>query len=171
MKEITSECCSTPQGSLSSAFSHSKRSITNYVDIKKCELQEVENAQEGSCAVNTDYMHLEVADSEDSAVKGEPTLSGCFEDSGTSSSRRNTSLAESQLIQELSSTIVMAKYLKLLDLSSNGFTTEIAETLYTSWSLNLRCGGSSQRHVNDHIIHFSMEGKSCCGVKICCKKD
>ncbi|PIA41850.1 hypothetical protein AQUCO_02200346v1 [Aquilegia coerulea] len=131
---------------------------------------DVGDVQQDISLVNSECNHLEVADSEDGLIKAEPTLSA-LDDSATSSCRRTTTQPQIQLIQELSAAIGLARQLQLLDLSSNGFTQDLAEALYTAWSSTLRSGGSAQRHVKEHTVHFSVDGKKCCGVEICCKKD
>ncbi|OVA01147.1 Leucine-rich repeat [Macleaya cordata] len=142
------------------------------INPRSCSSKEVEVAQQEkeACVVNSECNQLEVADSEDGPTKGEPILSVGFEDSCTSSCQKNTTFQGSQLIEELSASIALAKYLKLLVLSNNGFTTDVAETLYTAWCSS-SSRGLAQRHIKEQIVHFSVEGKSCCGIKICCRKN
>ncbi|KAI3975689.1 hypothetical protein MKX01_023115 [Papaver californicum] len=137
-----------------------------------CSLKEVEvtHQEKEDCTVNSE-IELEVADSEeDLPTKGKPVLSVGFENSCTSSCQKNTSFQGSQLIEELSFSVASAKHLKLLVLSNNGFTTDVAETLYTAWSSSSG-GGLAQRRIKDQTVHFSVEGKSCCGIEVCCKRD
>ncbi|KAK9272896.1 hypothetical protein L1049_003275 [Liquidambar formosana] len=136
---------------------------------KKCAPKEVDGAQERLCSVNTECNQLEVADSEDDLIRVEPAVSG-FDDSCTSSCQRNPSFPECQYIQELSTAIGNAKQLKLLDLSNNGFSTQIAETFYTAWSLSSRAA-LAQRHIKEQTIHLLVQGIKCCGVKPCCRRD
>ncbi|KAF5202796.1 Tonsoku-like protein [Thalictrum thalictroides] len=131
---------------------------------------EAGDVQQDLSVVNSECNHLEVADSEDGLMKAEPALSA-LDDSATSSCRRTTRQPKIQLIQELSTAIGLARQLQLLDLSNNGFTRDLAEALYTAWSSTFRSGGSARRHVEEHTVHFSVDDKKCCGVKICCKKD
>ncbi|KAL6286684.1 hypothetical protein ACE6H2_011074 [Prunus campanulata] len=114
---------------------------------------------------NTNLDGLEVADSEDDEVKA--AASG-LDDNHTRPCQRNSSSSGCQFIQGLSSAIDMAKNLRLLDLSNNGFSTQDADILYSSWSGSRF--GSAQRHIKDQIIHLFVEGIKCC-VKPCCRKD
>ncbi|KAI3883378.1 hypothetical protein MKX03_009611 [Papaver bracteatum] len=168
-KDNTSESDLITQGSLKFLQAEVESSDIN---PNSCSLKEVEvtHQEKEECIVNSE-IELEVADSEeDLPTKGKAVLSGGFDNSCTSSCQKNSSFQGSQLIEELSSSITFAKHLKLLVLSNNGFTTDVAETLYTSWSSSSG-RGSARRHIKDQTIHFSVEGKSCCGVKVCCKRD
>ncbi|XP_057495942.1 protein TONSOKU isoform X1 [Actinidia eriantha] len=129
--------------------------------------EEVEGAQQGSFAPNSDQ--LEAADSEDDPNRMEPAVSGPS-DSCASSCQRNFSGQGIQLVQDISTAIGMAKHLKLLDLSMNGFSVETAEMLYASWSSTSRAG-LAQRHIHDKTFHLSVQGRKCCGVKPCCRRD
>uniref|UniRef100_A0A5B6ZRH6 Protein TONSOKU n=1 Tax=Davidia involucrata TaxID=16924 RepID=A0A5B6ZRH6_DAVIN len=149
----------SPQKKLNSSESSLKMSLP----------KDVEAAQQGLCAVNTDCNQLEVADSEDELIGVEPAISG-FDGSCTSSCQRTPSNFECQFIQELSTAIGMAKQLQLLDLSNNGFSTQVAETLYTAWSSSSRAG-LAQRHIHEQTIHLSVQRKKCCGLKPCCRRD
>ncbi|RZC81309.1 hypothetical protein C5167_043869 [Papaver somniferum] len=168
-KDNTSESDLITQGSLK--FLQAEVESLD-VNPNSCSLKEVEvtHQEKEECIVNSE-IELEVADSEeDLPTKGKAVLSGGFENSCTSSCQKNSSFQGSQLIEELSSSIAFAKHLKLLVLSNNGFTTDVAETLYTSWSSSSG-RGLARRHIKDQTIHFSVEGKSCCGIKVCCKRD
>ncbi|GFY91242.1 tetratricopeptide repeat (TPR)-containing protein [Actinidia rufa] len=94
--------------------------------------EEVEGAQQGSFAPNSDQ--LEAADSEDDPNRREPVVSGPS-DSCTSSCQQNFS-----------------------------------EMLYASWSSTSRAG-LAQRHIHDKTFHLSVQGRKCCGVKPCCRRD
>ncbi|XWS29402.1 hypothetical protein CRYUN_Cryun24cG0026500 [Craigia yunnanensis] len=135
--------------------------------LNPCVSEEFDGKQ-GLCAVNTDCSKLEVADSEDDEIREETTASG-FDDSGASSCQRNSSL-ECQFIQELSAAIGMVKQLQVLDLSNNGFSVQASEALSNAWSSGSRVG-LSWRHIENQTVHLSVEGKKCCRVKSCCKKD
>ncbi|KAK8989807.1 hypothetical protein V6N11_064223 [Hibiscus sabdariffa] len=111
---------------------------------------------------------LEVADSEDDEARVETGASG-LNDCCASSCQRNSTL-ECQLVQELSVAIGMAKQLQMLDLSDNGLSFQASEALYNAWSSGSRAGLSWQ-HIEDRIVHFSVEGNKCCRLKPCCKKD
>ncbi|KAL4291288.1 hypothetical protein GQ457_14G006280 [Hibiscus cannabinus] len=111
---------------------------------------------------------LEVADSEDDEARVETGASG-LNDCCASSCQRNSTL-ECQLVQELSVAIGMAKQLQMLDLSDNGLSVQASEALYNAWSSGSRAS-LSRRHIEDRIVHFSVEGNKCCRLKPCCKKD
>lgn len=120
-------------------------------------------------SVKTDCNQLEAADSEDDQIRIETAVSGPS-NSCMSSCHKNPYDQEIQLVQDLSTAIGLAKHLKLLDLSMNGFSLETAETLYSAWSKGSRAG-LAQRHIQDKIVHLSVLGHKCCGVKSCCRKD
>ncbi|KAM0952461.1 putative leucine-rich repeat domain superfamily, protein TONSOKU [Dioscorea sansibarensis] len=126
-------------------------------------------APEPDCKMNTETDALEVADSEDEDMKG-PAFSG--QDGSCASSCQKNAFTGCQLIQDLSSAIRLATQLQLLDLSKNRFSGEVIDALYTSWSSS-RSGLQAQKHVvtKDHTVHFSTDGKRCCGIKPCCKRD
>ncbi|KAE8705157.1 protein TONSOKU-like isoform X2 [Hibiscus syriacus] len=92
-----------------------------------------------------------------------------FNDCYGSSCQRNSTL-DCKLIQEFSLANGMAKRLQLLDLSDNGLSIQASEALYSAWSSGSKAG-SSRRHIDDRIVHFSVEGNKCCGLKPCCRKD
>lgn len=119
----------------------------------------VSNEEPGLCTMNTEINDMEVADSEDE----QPAESGCM-----SSCQRKLSL-EGEFIQELSSAIGTAKQLQMLDLSNNRFSLQASEALYGAWSSGLRVGAAS-RHIEEQIIHFSVDGVKCCRVKCSCKR-
>ncbi|XP_050205266.1 protein TONSOKU isoform X2 [Mercurialis annua] len=124
--------------------------------------------QEALCARNIiDCSELEVADSEDNQARVEAGHE--FDDSCTSSCQKNSSL-ESRFIQQLAAAIGMAKQLKFLDLSNNGFSNLIAEELYTAWS-SRSTPDLAWKHIKDAIIHFSTPQNKCCTAKPCCTKD
>ncbi|GLJ52447.1 hypothetical protein SUGI_1115540 [Cryptomeria japonica] len=70
---------------------------------------------------------------------------------------------------ELSSAICLARYLQLLDLSDNLLTSEIVEQLYVAWSSNTRAG-TPVKHSDNQIVHFTVEGRQCCGLRKCCQR-
>ncbi|XP_048233146.1 protein TONSOKU isoform X2 [Ricinus communis] len=144
-----------------------KKAETENEALKVCAPEKADINHEALCAVNTDCNQLEVADSEDNEIRVEAGPE--FDDSCTSSSQKNSSL-ECQFIQELSAAISMAKQLKLLDLSNNGFSNPVAETLSNAWSSRFTTD-VSWRHIKDQIIHFSMSDEMCCRRKPCCRKD
>ncbi|KAK4256777.1 hypothetical protein QN277_006458 [Acacia crassicarpa] len=127
----------------------------------------VDDGEEPVCVFNTDYHQLEVADSEDgqAGVEVPPGI----DDSCADSHHQRSSSSECKFIQQLSTAIATAKHLQLLDISDNSFSSEAGETLYSSWSSTLRAG-SSQKHITEHIIHFSTKDNRCCRLKPCCKK-
>lgn len=165
-KDFTLECDSTAKGSMESL--PSKLNISDS-SPKECALKEDDGALQKYCTVNTDCNQLEVADSEDDQIRVEPVVSG-FDDSCTSSCRMNPLLSNCQFTQSLSNAIGIAKQLKLLDLSGNGFSTQTAESLYSAWSSSSRAG-LAERHIKEQIFHLSVQGVKCCGLKPCCRRD
>ncbi|XP_016500301.1 protein TONSOKU isoform X2 [Nicotiana tabacum] len=127
-----------------------------------------EGCQEELCTINTDDNLLEAPDSEDEQVEVD-AIERATNRSSNGASLKNHSDIESEFIQELSAAIQMAKYLQLLDLSNNGFTKELAESLYAAWASSSR-SGSSQGHIEDNTIHLSVEGLKCCHLKTCCRR-
>ncbi|KAK9073265.1 hypothetical protein SSX86_007589 [Deinandra increscens subsp. villosa] len=104
--------------------------------------------------VNKDMFELEVAaDSEDESKEENPCVDHSFG-------------SKSTYIEQLSSAICMAKQLRVLDISNNGFS---GETFYGVWSTN--SGGSlTQSHIQGSIIHLSVEPNQCCSIKPCCTR-
>ncbi|KAK1300783.1 Protein TONSOKU [Acorus calamus] len=101
---------------------------------------------EANVADNAHLKELEVADSEDDQIE-EPTVSG--------SDGRNA-FSGSQLIADLCRAIGTAKHLQLLDLSKNGFSTEVAETLIIELDIHPFVYIS-----NDHAnIHMCLHNKA-----------
>ncbi|XP_055832126.1 protein TONSOKU isoform X3 [Solanum dulcamara] len=123
-----------------------------------------EGCQEDLCTINTDNNLLEAPDSEDEQVEGDAiaraTNQSCI---------KNHFDSESEYIQELSVATQMAKNLQLLDLSNNGFTKQLAESLSAAWASSSR-SGSSRGHIEDNTIHLSVEGVKCCHLKPCCRR-
>ncbi|CAH8321495.1 unnamed protein product [Eruca vesicaria subsp. sativa] len=112
------------------------------------------------CESNMECDGLQVADSEDEQTEEHTATS-----SSLSLPRKN------HIIKELSTALAVANQLQVLDLSNNGLTVEALETLYMGWSSSGTRSGIVQRHVKDEIVHFYVEGKMCCGVESCCRKD
>ncbi|OMO98309.1 Leucine-rich repeat, ribonuclease inhibitor subtype [Corchorus olitorius] len=126
------------------------------------------NDEHGLCAFNGDCNNLEVADSEDDEIRVD-TAASRLNDSSASSCQRNSSLV-CQLIQDLSTAIGIVKNLQFLDLSNNGFSKQASEALYNAWSSGSRVG-LAWRHIENKIVHFSVEENKCCSVKPCCRKE
>ncbi|KAK6117535.1 hypothetical protein DH2020_048714 [Rehmannia glutinosa] len=125
---------------------------------------------EEKCALKTDVNELEVADSEDNLVEVEveATVFG-WEDGQICTSQKRVVISECEWMQQLSASIKMARSLKLLDLSGNGFCQEVTEMLFSAWNSGARAG-VAQRHVDENTVHFSVQGYKCCGIKSCCRK-
>ncbi|PIN21063.1 Ran GTPase-activating protein [Handroanthus impetiginosus] len=121
-----------------------------------------------TCALNTNEGQLEVADSEDDLDGVEATLSG-LDDINICTSQKRTPLSDCKYMQDLTTSIKMAGNLKLLDLSRNGLSVEIRESLFLAWSSGVRAD-VAQRHIDENTIHFSAQGYKCCGIKPCCRK-
>ncbi|KAL4020376.1 hypothetical protein IC575_019150 [Cucumis melo] len=127
--------------------------------------QELDPAQQNLDEINTEYNQLEVADSEE-PIREAPA-SGIDDSCASSCERKSTSL-DCQFILSLSTAIGMAKTLRLLDLSNNGFSSQEIETIFGAWSTSRT--DFAQRHIKDNIVHLYVKGTKCC-VRPCCKKD
>ncbi|XP_042495456.1 protein TONSOKU [Macadamia integrifolia] len=149
--------------------SKSVEPVLNVADISAKISAPDEVVQQSSSAVKADSNNLEVDDSEDGPIRQDPILSGC-DDSCTSSCPKNPPFVDCEFVQDLTKAIGMAKQLQILDLRNNGFPVQVAETLYSVWSSS-RCSGSASRHIKNETVHFSVEGKHCCRVKDCCRRD
>lgn len=133
------------------------------------ELNLSENALEDeyNTLVNRNLYELEVADSEgeeDELANEKP----CVDDLDKGSMNSYQSESKSTFIQQLSSAISMAKHLRLLDVSNNGFSEQVGETLYNAWSTDLRASLTTGRHIEGRTIHLSVEPNQCCNIKPCC---
>jgi hypothetical protein len=76
-----------------------------------------------------------------------------------------------RVIQELAKGIASAKQLKVLDLSQNGLSEEAMQWLYPAWASGERGDGMAWKHVSKDVVHFSVDGMSCCRLKPCCRRD
>ncbi|KAF8085013.1 hypothetical protein N665_0685s0005 [Sinapis alba] len=118
------------------------------------------NREQELCEPNMECDDLEVADSEDEQVEEQTATSSSLSLPG-----------KNHIIKELSTALAVANQLQILDLSNNGLSVEALETLFMAWSSSGSRTGIAQRHVKDEVVHFYVEGKMCCGVKSCCRKD
>ncbi|PAN08597.1 hypothetical protein PAHAL_1G423100 [Panicum hallii] len=140
-------------------------STTN--EQKQCNNPETSNA---IARGNLDLENMQVADSEDEAEnENHCALSGPHR-SCASSSQKN-SYSSCQIIQELAEALISAKQLKVLDLSRNGLSDEAIQSLHSAWASVPRGDGMAQKHVNKDVVHFSVDGMRCCGMKPCCRRD
>jgi hypothetical protein len=119
---------------------------------------------------NVDLENMVVADSEDEAANEDRRAASGASRSCASSCQRNSYLG-CQVIQELAEALVFAKQLKVLDLSRNGLSEEGIQSLYTAWASGERGDGIVRKHVSKEVVHFSVDGMSCCGLKPCCRRD
>ncbi|XP_071679038.1 protein TONSOKU isoform X2 [Lolium perenne] len=119
---------------------------------------------------NVDLENMVVADSEDEAANEDRRAASGASGSCASSCQRNSYLG-CQVIQELAEALVFAKQLKVLDLSRNGLSEEGIQLLYTAWASGERGDGIARKHVSKEVVHFSVDGMSCCGLKPCCRRD
>ena len=119
---------------------------------------------------NVDLEKMVVADSEDEAANEDRrTVSGPAR-SCASSCQRN-SYSGCQFVQELAEALVSAKQLRVLDLSRNGLSEEAIQSLYSAWASGPRGDGVARKHVGKEVVHFSVDGAACCGLKPCCRRD
>nr|CAD1827295.1 unnamed protein product [Ananas comosus var. bracteatus] len=114
---------------------------------------------------NGECNNMEVADSEDDDEMSEED-GECW-----SSWLRN--LRGCRSIRNFAISVALAERLNMLDLSQNGLEDEIIESLYSAWSSNSgpRRGGRALKHVSAGVVHFYVEGKRCCGLRSCCRRD
>jgi hypothetical protein len=117
---------------------------------------------------NVDFENMQVPDSEDEADNENHHAVPGPRGSCASSSQRNPCC---QGIQELVHALVLAKQLKVLDLSQNGLSEEVIQSLYFAWVSGPRGDGTARKHVNKEVVHFSVDGMRCCSLKPCCRRD
>ncbi|CAL5019911.1 unnamed protein product [Urochloa decumbens] len=117
-----------------------------------------------------DFENMQVADSEDEAENENHRSASGPHRSCASSSQKN-SYSSCQIIQELAEALISAKQLKLLDLSRNGLWDEAIQSLYSAWASVPRGDGMARKHVSKDVVHFSVDGMTCCGMKPCCRRD
>lgn len=164
------DCCSLEELNLSANVDFDKHHTPVYDStVAESPKSAQTNKDISKSSFKTDCDQLEAADSEDDQNRIKPAVSGPS-DSCMSSCHRNAYNQEIELVQDLSTAIGLAKHLKLLDLSMNGFSLETAAMLYAAWSKSSRAG-LAQRHIQDKIVHLSVLGRKCCGVKSCCRRD
>ncbi|KAG2662074.1 hypothetical protein PVAP13_1KG494580 [Panicum virgatum] len=133
---------------------------------KQCNNLETSNA---IAQGNLDFENMQVPDSEDEAEnENHRALSGPRRSCASSSQKNSYSC---QIIQELADALISAKQLKVLDLSRNGLSDEAIQSLYSAWASVTRGDGMAQKHVNKDVVHFSVDGMRCCGMKPCCRRD
>ncbi|XP_040376586.1 protein TONSOKU [Oryza brachyantha] len=118
-----------------------------------------------------DLDKMEVPDSEDEAAGNEEPRAAPGPDTSCASSCQRNSYSGCHSIQELAEAIVSAKQLKLLDLSRNGLSEEDIQSLYFAWGSGPRGDGIARKHVAKEVMHFSVDGMMCCGLKPCCRRD
>ncbi|KAM0896424.1 hypothetical protein ACQ4PT_023195 [Festuca glaucescens] len=119
---------------------------------------------------NADVEKMVVADSEDEAVNEDHRAASGASQNCASSCQRN-SYSGCRVIQELAEAIASAKQLKVFDLSQNGLSEEAMQWLYSAWASGERGDGMARKHVSKEVVHFSVDGISCCRLKPCCRRD
>ncbi|KQK02062.1 protein TONSOKU isoform X2 [Brachypodium distachyon] len=120
---------------------------------------------------SVDLEKMVVADSEDEEVNEDRRTASGPARSCASSCQRNSSYSGFQLIQELGEALISANQLKVLDLSRNGLSEEAIQSLYSAWASGPRGDGMARKHVSKEVVHFSVDGTKCCGLKPCCRRD
>nr|WPC94901.1 TSK [Cyathula capitata] len=115
-----------------------------------------------------DSNQLEVADSyeTDSRIDVSETH---LADTCNSQGQRNNLQPDNQCVKELLAAVNSSKHLQLLDLSFNGFSSQVADTFYSAWCSCTRAS-LPRRHFTGQLLHLSTQDKICCGVKPCCQK-
>ncbi|XP_035823345.1 protein TONSOKU isoform X4 [Zea mays] len=119
---------------------------------------------------NIDFANMQVPDSEDEADNDAHRARSGSRRSCASSSQKN-SYSSCQMIEELAKALISAKQLMVLDLSCNGLSEEAVQSLYSAWASVPRGDGMARKHVNKEVVHFSVDGMRCCGLKPCCRRD
>ncbi|GAB2283147.1 hypothetical protein Dimus_017676 [Dionaea muscipula] len=140
-------------------------------DLHGGTLKGVTSDRDGQIGGDAECHLLEVADSDDDTLRAEPEVHG--QDYSCIDSRKvDSQHPDDQTIRELSTAVGKAKQLQLLDLSDNGLPPNVVDALYAAWSCSPRAG-LPHRHIKDQSVHFSLEGKDCCGVRVrpCCRRD
>lgn len=117
-----------------------------------------------------DLEKMMVADSEDEAVDEERRVASGASQSCANSYQRN-SYSGCQFIHELAEALISTKQLKVVDLSRNGLSEEAVQSLYSAWTSGERSDGMARKHVGKEVVHFSVDGTSCCGLRPCCRRD
>ncbi|XP_042020559.1 protein TONSOKU isoform X1 [Salvia splendens] len=160
---LTSNCRSPEKG-----YDSSPAAENDPDSLKVASPEIVDALPQDMCALDPSENQLEVADSEDEREEARATSSGPGESSKHASPNRILH-PESRPMQQLSSSVEMARSLKVLDLSGNGFSQEVSDVLFSAWSSGARAG-LGQRHVDGKTVHYSVQGSTCCGIKPCCRK-
>ncbi|PWA86432.1 hypothetical protein CTI12_AA062960 [Artemisia annua] len=143
------------------------QALADKASVEELNLSENALKDEYNTLVNGDLFELEVADSEgeeDELANEKP----CVDDLDKGSMNSYQSESKSTFIQQLSSAISMAKHLRLLDVSNNGFSEQVGETLYNAWSTDLRASLTTGRLIEGKTIHLSVEPNQCRNIKPCC---
>ncbi|XP_075510488.1 protein TONSOKU [Primulina tabacum] len=172
--QALSENCSLEELDLTKNVSTREiHSLTDFMEPTKVSShppapEKIEVLPQETCVLDTIDNQLEVADSEDDEQVGiETTLPGVG-DSHACLSQDRARLSENQLFQKLGASIKMASNLQLLDLSRNGFSQEVTDMLFLAWSSGARYS-VAQRHIEEDIVHFSVQGIDCCVIS-CCRR-
>uniref|UniRef100_A0A0D9VLW1 Protein TONSOKU n=1 Tax=Leersia perrieri TaxID=77586 RepID=A0A0D9VLW1_9ORYZ len=118
-----------------------------------------------------DLENMEVPDSEDEEAVNEYPRAAPGPDGSCASSCQRNSSSGCHAIQQLADAIISAKQLKVLDLSGNGLSEEATQSLYSAWASGPRGDGMARKHVVKEVVHFSVDGMRCCGLKPCCRRD
>ncbi|XP_071916680.1 protein TONSOKU-like [Coffea arabica] len=161
-----SECCLIPLKE-GSNFKQTNPNLPESL-LEAYASKEVQGSPQELCTVNAEYNQLEVADSDDDTT-GEKVAPSGLSDNPIDSSQKKELRLESSFIPDILAAISRAKHLLSLDLSDNGFCQSVAEKLYTAWSASSRAG-LAQSHIQDNMIHLSVRGHKCCGVRPCCRR-
>ncbi|CAA0830202.1 Protein TONSOKU [Striga hermonthica] len=148
---------------------HILQALSENHSLEELDLADNVGVNEIQALTDIDENQLEIADSEDELVDSEATLSTWKNNPMHTKPEKSVALSECEPIQQLSDCIKMAGKLRLLNLSDNGFPQEVGDVLFSAWCTGARsCVG--RRHVDEKVVHFSVEGKNCCSVRPCCRK-
>lgn len=148
-------------------YDEDMQEVSTTAEQKQCNNPETKN---DIASGDIDFANMQVPDSEDEADNdAHCVISGPYR-SRASSSQKN-SYSSCQIIEELAKALISAKQLKVLDLSYNGMSEEAIQSLYSAWASVPRGDGMARKHVNKEVVHFSVDGMRCCGLKPCCRRD
>jgi hypothetical protein len=147
-------------------YDEDMQEVSTTAEQKQCHNPETKN---DIAPGDIDFANMQVPDSEDEADNdAHHAISGPHRSCASSSQKNSYSC---QIIEELAEALISAKQLKVLDLSCNGLSEEAIRSLYSAWASVPRGDGMARKHVNKEVVHFSVDGMRCCGLKPCCRRD
>uniref|UniRef100_A0A0A9A5L3 Uncharacterized protein n=1 Tax=Arundo donax TaxID=35708 RepID=A0A0A9A5L3_ARUDO len=146
-------------------YGEDMQEVSTTTEHKQCNNPGVNNY---TAPGDVDLENMQVPDSEDEADNENQCAISGPHGSCASSSQKNSHYL---IIQELAHALISAKQLKVLDLSQNGLSEEDIQSLYSAWASGPRGDGMARKHLSKEVMHFSVDGMRCCGLKPCCRRD